>query len=40
MKLVVDTGPFIAIFSRTDSQHDYCLKGYQQIIAAGYEVFT
>lgn len=40
MKLVVDTGPFIAIFSRTDSQHDYCFKGYQQIIAAGYEVFT
>ena len=40
MKLVLDTGPFIAIFSRTDSQHQNCLRGYQQIVAEGYELYT
>jgi len=40
MKLVVDTGPFIAIFSRTDSEHENCLRGYQQIISEGDELYT
>ncbi len=40
MKLVIDTGPFIAIFSRTDSEHENCLRGYQQIVAEGYELYT
>lgn len=40
MKLVVDTGPFIAIFSRTDSEHETCLKGYEQIVSEGYELYT
>ena len=40
MELVVDTGPFIAIFSRTDSEHENCLRGYQQIVAEGYELYT
>ena len=40
MRLVVDTGPFIALFSRTDAQHNYCLQGYQQLVADGYELYT
>ena len=40
MKLVIDTGPFIAIFSRTDSQHENCYQGYKQIVAKGYELYT
>jgi predicted nucleic acid-binding protein len=40
MKLVVDTGPFIAIFSRTDSQHENCYRGYKQIVAEGGDLYT